>query len=117
MLVRTGRIERHFLDSIADVSDGSVSIQRGLLPEEMTIDSSKAEDAEAYPVTVKLRYLDESEAETVQFGHKAANGLFRSSMSTAEEDDANFQLADGVRFFSNVIANELSDTAEGSWRD
>jgi len=96
VVLHQGRIERHFLDSIAETSDGKVKIERGLLPEELTLDESKAEDEEAYPVTLKIRHLSEEEATPAQFGHKVSNGLFRSALTTAEEDDASFKLPDGV---------------------
>jgi phenol 2-monooxygenase len=89
-------IERRFLDSIAEVSDGGIKVERGVLPEALEIDKSKIDDVDAYPVTVKLRYLSEDEATPSQFGHKAANGLHRSSLTTAEEEDAMFALPPGV---------------------
>lgn len=91
-------IERRFLDSIAEVSDGGIKVERGILPEAMEIDSSKVDDVNAYPVTVKLRYLSEEEATPNQFGHKATNGLYRSSLTTAEEEDAMYALPPGVSF-------------------
>ena len=100
MVLHQGRIERHFLDSIHDVSEGRVKVERGLLPEELKIDESKVEDTEAYPVTIKLRHLSEDEATPAQFGHKS-NGLFRSSLTTAEDDDAAFKLAPGVSHISS----------------
>ena len=96
VVLHQGRIERHFLDSIAEVSDKSLFVERGVRPESLEIDSSKIEDDSAYPVTVKLRYLSEDEATPTQFGHKAANGLFRSSLTTAEENDAAFALPPGA---------------------
>lgn len=48
------------------------------MPEELTIDESKIDDNDAYPITVKVRHLSEDEATPAQFGHKAPNGLFRS---------------------------------------
>lgn len=91
-----GRIERHFLDSIRETSEGNVKIERGLLPESLELDESKAEDTEAYPVTLKIRHLSEDEATPAQFGHKVSNGLFRSALTTAEDDDAAFKLPEGV---------------------
>lgn len=87
-----------------------IKVERGVLPEELIIDESKLEDPEAYPITVKVRHLSEEEATPAQFGHKGANGLFRyvfmsdgssillniemwtcrSSLTTAEEEDAAF---------------------------
>lgn len=78
------------------MSGGGINIERGILPEALEIDSSKIDDNDAYPVTVKLRYLSEDEATPAQFGHKASNGLFRSSLTTAEEDDDQYALPAGV---------------------
>lgn len=80
VVLHQGRIERHFLDSIAEVSDTRIKVERGVMPEELTIDESKIEDRDAYPITVKVRHLSEDEATPAQFGHKAANGLFRLVM-------------------------------------
>lgn len=95
VVIHQGRIERHFLDSIAEVSDKRVKIERSILPEKMDIDSSKAEDADAYPVTMTLRYLSEDESTPAQFGHKTENGLFRSNLQTAEEEDLHYALPEG----------------------
>ena len=83
------------MDSIAQVSEGTIKVERGVLPEEMIIDHTKVGEDEAYPVSVTVRYLSEEEATPTQFGHKAANGLFRSSLTTAEEEDAMFRPAEG----------------------
>lgn len=60
-------------------------MERGVIPEKLEIDESAVEDSNAYPITVTLRYLSEEEATPAQFGHKEANGLFRSSLTTESE--------------------------------
>lgn len=95
-VLHQGIIERHLLDSIAAVSETRIKVERPLLPESIEVDESKADDPDAYPVTVKLRYLSEEEATPQQFGHKVENGLFRSSLMTAEEDDAMYKLPEGT---------------------
>lgn len=95
VVLHQGRIERHFLDSIAQTSLGRIKVERGVLPEELKIDESLVGDETAYPITVNLRQLSEEQAEPPQFGHKVPNGLFRSPLVTAEEDDASFKLAPG----------------------
>lgn len=95
VVLHQGRIERHFLDDINEVSQGRISVERGVLPEELHIDEDKVNDPDAYAVSVTLRQLSENEATPPQFGHKVPNGLFRSSLTTAEEDDAHFKLAPG----------------------
>jgi len=91
-----GRIERHLLDSIAKVSDMRIKVERPIMPESITLDESKVNDPDAYPVTVVLRYLSEDEATPTQFGHKVENGLFRSSLATAEEEDSMYRLPEGA---------------------
>jgi phenol 2-monooxygenase len=91
-----GRIERHLLDSISKVSDTKIAVERPLLPEAISLDASKADDNDAYPVTVELRYLSEEESTPTQFGHKVENGLFRSSLATAEEEDSMYKLPEGA---------------------
>ena len=90
-----GRIERHFLDSIAEVSDGAIKVERGVVPEDMVFNESEASDHTAHPVSVTVRYMSEDEATPPQFGHKTANGLFRSFLTTAEEDDAHYRVPEG----------------------
>lgn len=77
VVLHQGRIERHFLDSIAEVSDTRIKVERGVMPEELKIDESLIDDKNAYPITVTVRHLSEDEATPAQFGHKLANGLFR----------------------------------------
>jgi phenol 2-monooxygenase len=76
-VLHQGRIERHFLDSIAERSDTRIKVERGVLPEKLEINEDNLEDKDAYPVTVTVRHLSEEEATPAQFGHKGANGLFR----------------------------------------
>ncbi|BEJ11446.1 hypothetical protein CspHIS471_0108680 [Cutaneotrichosporon sp. HIS471] len=95
VVLHQGRIERHILDSINEVSDTRVKVERPIIPEKMVIDSSKAEDPDAYPVTMTLRYMGEDESTPLQFGHRTENGLFRSNLQTQEEEDANYRLPEG----------------------
>lgn len=95
VVLHQGRIERHLIDSIKEVSKGKIKIERGVLPEQLSIDESQVDNEDAYPVKITVRQLSEEESTPSQFGHKAANGLFRSSLTTAEEDDAAFRLPEG----------------------
>lgn len=56
-----GRIERVLLDSMR--SNG-LDVERALLPDQLDIDESKVQDADAYPVKVRLRHLTDDEAST-----------------------------------------------------
>lgn len=95
-VLHQGHIERHFLDSIREVSDCKIAVERPLIPEKLEIDESTAEDEDAYPVTIQLRYMREEESVPLQFGHKEANGLFRSNLQTQEEEDSHYALPEGA---------------------
>ena len=54
---------------------------------ELELDHSKAEEFDAYPVTVKVRHLDDEEATPAQNGTNVEDGLFRSNMAKDDTDD------------------------------
>ena len=62
VVVQQGRIERFFLDNIKKYSGDTIRVERGVLPESITIDEASVEDDDAYPVTVALRQLSEEES-------------------------------------------------------
>lgn len=53
VLLHQGRIEQFFVDAIKDTSD--IEIERGVVPEELHFDRTKAGDNTAHPVTVTVR--------------------------------------------------------------
>jgi phenol 2-monooxygenase len=85
----SGRIERFFLDSLKDYSD--IRVERGVLPESLTFDESKAEDNDAYPIKVALQHLTEDEANPQQSGATngaaKSDGLFRSNMAPDDTEE------------------------------
>lgn len=85
VVLHQGRIERFFLDHIKKYSD--IEVERGVLPESLTFDKSKAEDPAAYPITVQLRHLSEEEATPAQNLTSVPDGLFRSSLAKDDTDD------------------------------
>lgn len=85
VVLHQGRIERFFLDSLKEHSH--IEIERGVLPEQLEIDHSKAEDDHAYPIKVKIRHLDDDEATPAQNGTNVPDGLFRSSLAKDDTDD------------------------------
>ena len=85
VVLHQGRIERFFLDSLKEYSN--IEIERGVLPEQLEIDHSKAEDSHAYPIKVKIRHLDDDEATPVQNGTNISDGLFRSNLARDDTDD------------------------------
>lgn len=80
-VLHQGRIEKAFLDSISKQSHKRLSVERGVLPESLTIDEAVIDDANAYPVRVEVRKLSEEEATPTQMGKSIPNGLFRSSLA------------------------------------
>ncbi|CZT43526.1 probable FAD monooxygenase [Rhynchosporium secalis] len=83
VVLHQGRIERFFLDSLVEYS--GIEVERGVLPESLTFDESKAEDPDAYPIEVILRHLTDEEAKPDQHaatdGMATSDGLFRSNMA------------------------------------
>ncbi|KAI0175523.1 putative phenol 2-monooxygenase [Hypoxylon sp. FL1284] len=90
IVIHQGRVERFFLDNIKKYSKDTIHVERGVLPESLEIDESKAEDESAYPVTVKLRHLTEEEAAPEQqvTGSKVSDGLFRSNLVYEDDEDS-----------------------------
>lgn len=90
VVLHQGRIERFYLDSIAAHSD--IVVERGVLPESLRFDESKAEDYDTHPVKVTLRHLTEEEATPTQNATSAngagiQDGLFRSNLTADDTDD------------------------------
>ncbi|KAF2138052.1 uncharacterized protein K452DRAFT_321418 [Aplosporella prunicola CBS 121167] len=87
-VLHQGRVERFFLDHMKQHSN--IEVERGVLPESLEIDESKAEDVAAYPITVKLRHLTDEEAQPEQSkasSSKLQDGLFRSNLAPDDTDD------------------------------
>ncbi|KAF7510148.1 hypothetical protein GJ744_007047 [Endocarpon pusillum] len=96
VVLHQGRIERFFLDSIKEHSN--IEVERGVLPERLEFDASKAEDEDAYPITVRLRHLTDEEATPHQDlsstatnpalnGSAPQNGMFRSNLAADDTED------------------------------
>lgn len=90
VVLHQGRIERFFLDSIAEHSD--IKVERGVLPESLEFDGGQAKSDDSYPVKVKLRHLTEEEATPKQSATSAngagiQDGLFRSNLTADDTED------------------------------
>ena len=88
VVLHQGRVERFFLDHMKQHSN--IEVERGVLPEFLEIDESKADDDSAYPVTVKLRHLTDEEAQPEQSkasSSKLQDGLFRSNLAPDDTED------------------------------
>jgi len=64
-----------------------IKVERGVLPERLDYDQSKADDSEAYPITVRLRHLSDDEATPAQNLTSVPDGLFRSSLAADDTDE------------------------------
>ncbi len=102
VVLHQGRIERFFLDSIAENSKrtlkdvpgwkGGIRVEHGVIPTFLDFDDSLAEDNDAYPITVKLRHLTEEEAMPKQSATSAngsglQDGLFRSNLAMDDTEE------------------------------
>src|SRR5215469_8580345 len=91
VVLHQGRIERFFLDHMKKYSD--IQVERGVMPESLSIDDGKVEDSNAYPVTVKLRHLTQEEATPVQqsvnmgITETVQDGLFQSNLAEDDTDE------------------------------
>lgn len=81
-------------------SSGQIQIERGLLPEDLAVDDSLVPDLAAHPISVTLRHLSESGSNpagmTASADGTTKSGLFRSSLVTAEEEEALYKKNDQV---------------------
>ncbi|KFZ22777.1 hypothetical protein V502_02740 [Pseudogymnoascus sp. VKM F-4520 (FW-2644)] len=104
LVLHQGRIERFFLDSLKEHSD--IRVERGVLPQSLTFDESKAEDDDAYPIKVTLRHLTEDEinppqSNATKSGAAPSDGLYRSNMAPDDTED-----------LLNKAANDKAGTQE-----
>lgn len=99
-----GRIEQYFLDSFKE--HGNIEIERSIMPESLVLDESKAEDAEAYPITVRLKHLTDEKQAPSPSGPTIPNGLFRSNL-TADDTDDLLKDQERTAYFETVKAKYL----------
>ena len=90
IVLHQGRIERFFLDSIKSHSD--IRVEYGVMPTDFHFDETKAEESDAYPITVTLQHLSEDEATPKQVATSAngagvKDGLFRSNLTPDDTED------------------------------
>ncbi|KAK6199079.1 Polynucleotide 5'-hydroxyl-kinase grc3 [Pestalotiopsis sp. IQ-011] len=93
-VLHQGRMEAFFLDAIAasyphPTGVTPLTVERKVLPTSLSIDESKVDDDDAYPVTVHLRHLTEEEATPTQKLSNLSDGLFRSNLA---DDDVEAML-------------------------
>lgn len=90
VVLHQGRIERYFLDTMAECND--LYVERGVMPTSLEIDESLVSDSEAHPIKVHLRHLSQEEATPAQTststnGQAVQDGLFRSNLTKDDTDD------------------------------
>ncbi|KFA68905.1 hypothetical protein S40285_08992 [Stachybotrys chlorohalonatus IBT 40285] len=82
--ISQGRIERYIIDAIQDPSNlnPALPIDRGVQAETLQIDQAMTSEPDAYPVSVKLRYLSHEEANpsTGATSEAATSGLVGSNL-------------------------------------
>lgn len=62
LTISQGRIERFLVDNVAENSNSTLNIERGVAAESLVYDASLENDHEAYPIKVTLRHLPDAEA-------------------------------------------------------
>jgi phenol 2-monooxygenase (NADPH) len=102
VVLHQGRIERFFLDSIKENSirtccngdglEGEIRVEHGVLPTSFRFDENVAEDANGYPIEVRLRHLTEEEATPQQKatsanGQAIQDGIFRSNLASDDTEE------------------------------
>lgn len=94
--VHQGRIERMFLDKIAEWSapngtaEPRIQVERAVCPDHLSLPDVEASALSDHPldrIVLRLRHLTEEEAKPAQFSPNAADGLFRSNMFQSDEWD------------------------------
>ncbi|KAF2188555.1 FAD/NAD(P)-binding domain-containing protein [Zopfia rhizophila CBS 207.26] len=85
-VLHQGRTEQFFLDHIKKHSD--IEVERGVLPEALSVDMSHVEDTNSHSITLKLRSLGDEEATSQQAkGTGTQDGLFRSNLARDGTDN------------------------------
>ena len=73
-------------------SQGKIRIERGVLPESLTIDESLIDNDNSYPVKIEIRQLSEEESrpKLASKHGEIESGLYKSNLIKDEEDDVDF---------------------------
>ncbi|KAJ9115387.1 hypothetical protein QFC22_005142 [Naganishia vaughanmartiniae] len=96
-ILHQNRIEKHLMDNTLVNSNGSLVVERGVSPETLLIDESLVDDQSAYPITLKLKHLSDAESmpdESVTKVGGIKSGIFRSSLMSAEQEEALYKKDD-----------------------
>ncbi|TKA66996.1 hypothetical protein B0A49_04491 [Cryomyces minteri] len=123
VVLHQGRIERFFLDSLKKHSNPHIKVERGVIPDLLELDTSSAEDLEAYPIKLRLRHLSDEEATPAQgnshsVGEDAPeDGLFRSNLAADDTDDLIRKARDGKQSETEIVRAKYVIGCDGahSW--
>lgn len=66
-------------------------VERGVVPESLVIDEAVVDIPNSYPITLKLRHLSDAESmpdDAVMKIGGIKSGIFRSSLMSAEQEEA-----------------------------
>ncbi|KAM0791829.1 hypothetical protein ACM66B_004088 [Microbotryomycetes sp. NB124-2] len=89
-ILHQGRVEAHLAEDAFKHSEGKIVAERGVLPESLEVDQALLDDPLAHPIKVVLRHLSDDESNPNGLTHhgETRSGLFRSSLVSAEEEEA-----------------------------
>ncbi|KAI1361143.1 FAD binding domain-containing protein [Xylaria arbuscula] len=86
-VLHQGRMEKFFLDGIAAsyphpaTPTHQIKVERMVIPTSLSIDETRVDDEDAYPLTITLQNLTEEEATPTQRLSNLSDGLFRSNLA------------------------------------
>jgi len=92
VVLHQGHVERFFLDSIRNHSNGTFAVEHGVMPTHFKFDESLAESPDAYPITATLRHLSEEEVTPKQSatsanGEGIQDGIFRRNLTPDDNEE------------------------------
>ncbi|KAJ9116764.1 hypothetical protein QFC24_006655 [Naganishia onofrii] len=99
-ILHQNRIEKHLMDNTLLNSNGKLVVERGVSPETLKIDESLVDSQAAYPITLELKHLSDAESMPDESVTKVAgikSGIFRSSLMSAEQEEALYKRDDDSR--------------------
>ncbi|KAM0755127.1 phenol hydroxylase from Trichosporon Cutaneum [Meredithblackwellia eburnea MCA 4105] len=105
-ILHQGRVEAHLIEDAFKHSKGTYVVERGVVPESLTVDESLISDPSAHAVKVVLRHLAEDEAnpESLTSTKGVKSGLFRSSLVSAEEEEGLYKRKEKAEKLETVSA-------------
>ncbi|BGP34602.1 hypothetical protein JCM10296v2_006424 [Rhodotorula toruloides] len=109
-ILHQGRVEANLLEDALKHSNGTIAPERSMLPESLSIDESLVTDHDSHPITLQVRHLSEEESnpDAYKGDEKGVrSGLFRSSLLSAEEEEALYKKGEKAQRVETVKARYL----------